>query len=75
MSAGVTLYVAASDLVPEVNEERSIKMALVVFLGVFALDPAGTVLITGGTNNTYYCARGWGCHGSSTVLSSAELYK
>jgi len=33
------------------------------------------VLITGGTNNTYYCARGWGCHGSSTVLSSAELFK
>ena len=35
----------------------------------------GSVLITGGTNNTYYCARGWGCHGSSTVLSSAELFK
>jgi zinc transporter ZupT len=34
ISTGVTLYVAASDLVPEVNEERSIKMALVVFLGV-----------------------------------------
>jgi zinc transporter ZupT len=34
ISTGVTLYVAASDLVPEVNEERSIRMALVVFLGV-----------------------------------------
>jgi ZIP family zinc transporter/zinc and cadmium transporter len=34
VSTGVTLYVAASDLVPEVNEERSIKMALVVFIGV-----------------------------------------
>jgi zinc and cadmium transporter len=34
LSAGVTLYVAASDLVPEVNREPVIKMALVVFLGV-----------------------------------------
>jgi zinc transporter ZupT len=34
ISTGVTLYVAASDLVPEVNEERSIRMALVVFMGV-----------------------------------------
>ena len=34
VSTGVTLYVAASDLMPEVNQERSIKMALVVFLGV-----------------------------------------
>jgi ZIP family zinc transporter/zinc and cadmium transporter len=34
ISTGVTLYVAASDLMPEVNQERSIKMALVVFLGV-----------------------------------------
>ena len=33
-SAGVTLYVAATDLMPEVNEERGIKMTLVVFLGV-----------------------------------------
>ena len=30
----LTLYVAASDLIPEVNQERSIRMALVVFLGV-----------------------------------------
>jgi zinc and cadmium transporter len=34
LSTGVTLYVAASDLIPEVNEERAIRMALVVFLGV-----------------------------------------
>jgi len=34
LSTGVTLYVAASDLMPEVNEERGPRMALVVFLGV-----------------------------------------
>jgi ZIP family zinc transporter/zinc and cadmium transporter len=34
LSTGVTFYVAASDLIPEVNEQRGIKMALVVFLGV-----------------------------------------
>jgi ZIP family zinc transporter/zinc and cadmium transporter len=34
LSAGVTVYVAASDLIPEVNHEPGIKMALVVFLGV-----------------------------------------
>jgi zinc and cadmium transporter len=33
-SAGVTLYVAASDLIPEVNREPGPGMALVVFLGV-----------------------------------------
>jgi zinc and cadmium transporter len=41
LSAGVTIYVAASDLMPEVNKEPGIKMALVVFLGVgllFLLD-------------------------------------
>jgi zinc and cadmium transporter len=41
LSAGVTIYVAASDLIPEVNREPGIRMALVVFLGVgflFALD-------------------------------------
>jgi hypothetical protein len=35
----------------------------------------GSVLITGGTNHTYHCVRGWGCGGSTTVLSSAELFK
>ena len=34
ISAGVTLYVAASDLIPEVNREPGIRVALVVFLGV-----------------------------------------
>jgi ZIP family zinc transporter/zinc and cadmium transporter len=34
LSAGVTLYVAASDLIPEVNHEPGIAMALLVFLGV-----------------------------------------
>ena len=34
LSAGVTLYVAASDLIPEVNREPAIAMALLVFLGV-----------------------------------------
>lgn len=41
LSAGVTIYVAASDLMPEVNKEPGVKMALVVFLGVgflFLLD-------------------------------------
>lgn len=34
LSTGVTLYVAASDLVPEVNEHHGPGMALVVFAGV-----------------------------------------
>lgn len=41
LSAGVTIYVAASDLMPEVNKEPGIRMALLVFLGVgmmFGLD-------------------------------------
>lgn len=37
LSAGVTIYVAASDLIPEVNKEPGVKMALVVFLGVALL--------------------------------------
>jgi zinc and cadmium transporter len=36
-SAGVTLYVAASDLIPEVNREKGLTMALLVFLGVAIL--------------------------------------
>ena len=31
LSAGVTIYVASSDLMPEVNREPGVKMALVVF--------------------------------------------
>jgi zinc and cadmium transporter len=41
LSAGVTIYVAASDLMPEVNREPGAGMALTVFLGVgllFLLD-------------------------------------
>lgn len=34
LSAGVTLYVAASDLIPEVNRERGASVALAVFAGV-----------------------------------------
>src|SRR5579863_522104 len=36
-SAGVTLYVAASDLIPEVNREPGVGMAALVFLGVLVL--------------------------------------
>lgn len=41
LSAGVTIYVAASDLIPEVNHEPGIRMAMLVFIGVglmFVLD-------------------------------------
>jgi ZIP family zinc transporter/zinc and cadmium transporter len=48
LSAGVTLYVAASDLVPEVNREGGMPIALTVFAGVIlyyatesALEAAG----------------------------------
>jgi ZIP family zinc transporter/zinc and cadmium transporter len=37
LSAGVTIYVAASDLIPEVNREPGAGVALVVFLGVALL--------------------------------------
>src|SRR5579862_2993644 len=33
LAAGVTIYVAATDLVPEVNKEPAMKMALLVFVG------------------------------------------
>jgi zinc transporter ZupT len=39
-SAGLTLYVAASDLVPEVNQERDLGVAGTVFLGAAALAAA-----------------------------------
>jgi zinc and cadmium transporter len=41
ISAGVTIYVAASDIMPEVNHEPGVKMALLVFVGaalMFFLD-------------------------------------
>jgi len=37
ISAGVTIYIAASDLIPEVNQEPGVGMALVVFVGVAVL--------------------------------------
>src|SRR5262249_18322493 len=37
LAAGVTLYVAASDLIPEVNREPDVRRALVVFAGVGTL--------------------------------------
>jgi len=37
LSTGVTLYVAASDLIPEVNKEPGIRVALLVFVGVAVL--------------------------------------
>ena len=41
ISAGVTLYVAASDLIPEVNHEPGVRMALLVFVGVAVVIAAG----------------------------------
>jgi ZIP family zinc transporter/zinc and cadmium transporter len=37
LSAGVAIYVAASDLMPEVNREPGVKMAIVVFIGLALL--------------------------------------
>jgi zinc and cadmium transporter len=37
LAAGVTIYVAASDLIPEVNKEPGVRMALLVFVGVACL--------------------------------------
>jgi zinc and cadmium transporter len=37
ISAGVTIYVAASDIVPEVNREPGIRMPLLLFVGVALL--------------------------------------
>jgi zinc and cadmium transporter len=34
LSAGVTLYVAASDLMPEVNREAGVRISIVAFFGV-----------------------------------------
>ena len=34
----------------------------------------GSVLVVGGTNHQRVCGRG-GCHGTDTVLASAELFK
>lgn len=37
VSAGVTLYVAASDLIPEVNREPGVRISIVAFMGVALL--------------------------------------
>ena len=37
ISAGVTIYVAATDIMPEVNHEPGVRMALLVFVGVALL--------------------------------------
>src|SRR5260370_15723047 len=37
LSGGVTLYVAATDLLPEVNREPNWRMALLAFVGVVSL--------------------------------------
>jgi zinc and cadmium transporter len=37
LSGGVTLYVAATDLLPEVNREPGWRMALLVFVGLASL--------------------------------------
>jgi zinc and cadmium transporter len=41
LAAGVTIYVAASDLIPEVNRETGVRMAFLVFVG------AGVVFLLG----------------------------
>jgi zinc transporter ZupT len=46
LSAGVTLYVAASDLIPEVNEKEGFRTAVIVFAGV-ALYYVTDVLLMG----------------------------
>jgi len=46
LSAGVTLYVAASDLIPEVNEKEGFRTAVFVFAGV-ALYYVTDVLLMG----------------------------
>jgi zinc and cadmium transporter len=46
-AAGLTLYVAASDLVPEVNQERDLGVAVTVFLGAAALAVAHFALLPG----------------------------
>jgi len=48
LSAGVTIYVAASDLIPEVNRERGWGVALAVFGGVVLYYVAETALEAAG---------------------------
>jgi len=46
-AGGLTLYVAASDLVPEVNQERDLGVAVIVFLGAAILAAAHFTLNPG----------------------------
>jgi zinc transporter ZupT len=48
LSAGVTIYVAASDLIPEVNKQRGWGVALAVFGGVLLYYVAETALEASG---------------------------
>jgi ZIP family zinc transporter/zinc and cadmium transporter len=50
LAAGVCIYVAASDLIPEINQQPGIRFALVVFVGVglllalhYWLEPGGRI--------------------------------
>jgi zinc and cadmium transporter len=44
LSAGVTIYVAASNLIPEVQQERSLRFAVAVFVGVASYYVAQLIL-------------------------------
>lgn len=46
LSAGVTLYVAATDLIPESNREKGLKMAYVVLAGMILMVALTTLLPT-----------------------------
>jgi ZIP family zinc transporter/zinc and cadmium transporter len=48
LSAGATIYVAASDLIPEVNKERGWGVALAVFGGVLLYYVAESALEAAG---------------------------
>jgi zinc transporter ZupT len=53
VSAGVALYVAATDLVPEVNREPGIRMALVFFAGVAGISAAAHAAAAAGRLVTF----------------------
>ncbi len=48
LSAGATLYVAASDLLPEANRETGVGLSLMVFAGVLLYFAADALLRAGG---------------------------
>lgn len=43
-SGEAMIYVAASDLIPEVNGEKGVRMAFMVFVGVALFYPIGRLL-------------------------------